>query len=105
MDKKFMFVAVACSICLFSNIVMGDIFSAVTSGDTQEIEYALIEEGEDINTTDEEGKTPLMYAIEKSDFDTFNYLIANGADINMKDSLNNNMLMTACSAGKDDIVE
>ncbi|WP_413852641.1 ankyrin repeat domain-containing protein, partial [Candidatus Ruminimicrobium bovinum] len=105
MSKKFMLLTVFCFLCMFSVKSMADIFSAAASGDIDAMEIALSEEGEDVNATDKNGKTPLLIAIEKSSLNTVNYLFDNDADFEVRDNLGNSALMLACAVEKKDIVE
>ena len=53
----------------------------------------LIETGANPNTANENGLTPLMYAVEKNYVDITRTLIAGGADVNAKDKVGNTALM------------
>lgn len=59
--------------------------------------YALLlkhqEDGKDFNMQDENGKTPLMYAVKRQDEYYVSALITRGADLDIKDNNNN----TACN--------
>jgi len=50
----------------------------------------LIEDGEDLNLFDEEGMSPLSYAIMYNQKESFNSLLNAGADINLQDPSNGN---------------
>ena len=76
MCKKIMLVAVMSVFLMSSSFSFADIFSAIDSADTDEIDRAL--KTNDVNGTNEDGQTPLMYAIEQSDVDTINYLVTKG---------------------------
>lgn len=50
----------------------------------------LIEDGEPLNMSDDEGMTPLTYAIAYNQKESFDALVKAGADLNLKDPLNGN---------------
>ncbi len=58
----------------------------------QEIEYLLNGGFCSVNTPDEEGKTPLMYAAERTNVQTVDYLILNGAKIDAMDNTGKTVL-------------
>lgn len=60
------------------------IHKTTEKGDLAEVERHL-QKGEDVNTKDKDGKTPLMYAAAKGHLDAVQYLIAKGADVNASD--------------------
>ncbi|MCS7464844.1 ankyrin repeat domain-containing protein [Paenibacillus doosanensis] len=79
------------------------IVSAET-GDTDNV-LKLLQEGADINATDERGRTAVMAAAYNNKADTVKALIGHGADINLRDSSLNNVLLYAGAEGYLDIVK
>lgn len=63
--------------------------TAAKKGNVKAIDR-LIEDGENINLFDEEGMSPLVYAISYNQKESFDTLLNAGADINQKDPLNGN---------------
>lgn len=61
-------------------------------------------EGMDINIKDENGETPLYYAIGKSDINNVKYFVENSANINMKSRKNKTPLEEAFMKGNIDII-
>lgn len=57
--------------------------------------------GFDINALDEQGKTPLIYAIEKNDSPLFDFLVTNKADISISDADGNTPFFVAIQSKKD----
>ena len=65
-------------------------------GNTQEVVQQLINTKKvDINAKDAEGFSALLYAVESCNFDAAKVLIANGADVNIKDKFGNTPIMYA----------
>lgn len=60
------------------------IHEAAKAADIETIK-ALLSNGIDVNSTDEEGKTPLHVAVERGDRGVVELLLARGADVNAKD--------------------
>lgn len=65
----------------------------------------LLQDGVDINTTDERGRTAVMAATYKNKVETVKALIQKGADINIRDENLNNVLLYAGAEGLLDIVK
>jgi len=73
--------------------------TAAKKGNVKAIDR-LIEDGEDLNRIDEEGMSPLVYAIMFNQKESFNALLDAGADINLQDpSSGNTPLHEAVMAG------
>ena len=62
-----------------------DIYTAAKFGDLRRIQQCLAA-GTDINVPDQEGKTPLSYAVEKGQLSVVELLLAHGADVNLQDN-------------------
>jgi len=73
---------------------------AAADGNFKELR-SLISKGADINAKDSLGRTPLFYAVEKSDTLMFDLLIAKGADINVKDTAGNTPLHHAARLARN----
>ncbi len=63
----------------------------------------LVEQGADIEETDDTGGTPLMWAVQGGDLDTINFLLDRGADVDAVGGRNTTALMIAVISGKEDI--
>ena len=79
------------------------LFNAIESRDLEEVKK-LIETGTDVNESQENGITPLIYASSKGYLEIVQELIKNGAKINARDSEYNTALMMACQNNHSDIV-
>ena len=77
---------------------------ALIFNNLESVEF-LLENGADVNSTDYEYQTPLMYAVQKNNAEIIKLLISKGADINFKDARNRTALDIAKSKGYDDIAE
>ncbi|KAL3869224.1 hypothetical protein ACJMK2_041932 [Sinanodonta woodiana] len=77
---------------------------AVANGNLEAVENLV--RTKDINSCDEDGKTPLHVACEKSQLDTLKTLLTLGADVNKVDRENGRTaLHYACLTGRTDIVD
>ena len=76
----------------------------VRNGDTESVKR-LIDDGSDINTKHEYGRTPLHIAISDGRVDVAHLLIDSGADINMLSDDNTDPLNLAAWYGLDSIVK
>ncbi|HEY4553062.1 MAG TPA: ankyrin repeat domain-containing protein, partial [Bacillaceae bacterium] len=65
----------------------------------------LLDQGADINQTDESGRTPIMAATYAHETKMVEYLLSNGADINKRDHMKNNPFLYAGAEGYNDILE
>jgi ankyrin repeat protein len=77
----------------------------------REIVRMLIEHGFDINKTDDWGRTPLMWAVQRAPLETVQFLIEAGADVNIVSGKNMNgvsshetALQLATRAQRNDVV-
>lgn len=64
--------------------------------DLEEVKY-LVENGADVNKTDNDGKTPLLMALREYTDNIIIYLVENGADVNKADKHGDTPLLDACS--------
>ena len=64
----------------------------------------LVENGADIEKGDNNGQTPLIWALNSGQLDVAEYLIGIGADINAQDKNGNTALMYASYGGNVEIV-
>ena len=71
----------------------------------QEIAAYLIENGADVNATDDAGETPIFSAIKRERPELTQLLIDKGAKVNVKDSRQFTPLTVAAAAGSDKLVE
>jgi len=74
------------------------LLAAVEQGDEAAI-LKLLDEGADINATDQRGRTPLMVTVHGNRLDLFNLLIEKGADVNIRDDRSDNPLLYAGAEG------
>lgn len=58
-----------------------------------------------INSGDEQGKTPLMWAAEKGHIDIVNYLLEEGGDYSAKDKLGNTLMHFAARTNKTVVIQ
>lgn len=74
------------------------------NGDTDNV-LKLLQEGADIDATDERGRTAVMAATYNNKIDTVKALIEHGADINVRDHNLNNVFLYAGAEGLLDILK
>lgn len=74
------------------------LLTAVEQGDKAAI-LKLLDEGANINVTDQRGRTPLMITVHGNQLDLFNLLIEKGADVNIRDDRSDNPLLYAGAEG------
>jgi hypothetical protein len=80
------------------------LFSAASSGDARKIRK-LIGEKVDVNTQDEQGRTPLFCAIWNGNEEVARLLLEAGADLELKDKNNQTPLHLASYLGEVEVVE
>lgn len=80
------------------------LISAAENGDTVNV-LKLLDEGADINATDQHGRTAVLAATYNNKADTVKVLIQKGADINIRDHKLNNVLLYAGAEGLLEIVK
>ncbi len=68
---------------------------ASIAGKHTDITRELIDAGAEVNIYEQEGATPLMYAVRQNDIETVGILIAEGANVNTKDFYGKTALMQA----------
>lgn len=73
-------------------------------GNTETV-LKLLEDGANINATDEQGRTAVLAATYNNEVDTVKALIQKGADINIRDNNLNNVLLYAGAEGFLEIVK
>ena len=66
---------------------------------------SIIETHEYLNTTDDDGRSCLMYACGEGHSACVQYILSSGADVNIIDSGGRNALMYACREGYTDLVQ
>lgn len=81
-----------------------EFFRAVSNNDVKGVELAL-EKGVDINSRDERGQTALIKAGVFEAYDTFNFLLENGADLWLTDRLDQTILTIAKYNDLDKVVD
>lgn len=77
---------------------------AAESGDTDTV-LQWLKDGADINTRDEQGRTPILAATHGNKVVTVRALIEAGADINLQDDIHDNPFLYAGAEGLLDIVK
>ena len=92
-----------------SNIVSanGDkrFYNAIDNNSFSLIESLIDDQAVDINIQDQSGKTPLMYASQKSTPDIVSFLIKKGADVNLKTFNNVTALHYAARGSNSEVVK
>ena len=81
-----------------------NLFLAASSGDLQRLE-SLVSAGQDLNITDPEGETPLMYAAENGQTAAVSWLLTNGANLNAVSKNDETALDRAIVAGQASVVK
>lgn len=79
------------------------IHEAALNGQTAEV-MRILNEGISVNTTDEDGRTALMYGAFNGHTDLLEKLIRKGADVNLRDNFGRTALMFASSGSFPDAV-
>jgi len=72
-----------------------ELFEATRQGDIERVTL-LLDQGVDVNTKDEEGRTSLHIASWRGHFDIASLLLKNGADINARDNFGDTSLHDCC---------
>ena len=74
----------------------------LTDDQYKELQQYLVEfpKSGDVNMKDNDGKTALMYAVGREDYNTVKLLLDNGADVNMQNKYGRTALMYA--VGRED---
>ena len=80
------------------------IHQAAKDGNIEAVKLDLAD-GMDVNTKDDNGRTPLHYATEEGQKETAELFIAAGADVNAKNNLGGTPLHFAAFGGHKEIVE
>lgn len=75
------------------------------SAGRQEIAGQLIKCGADVNWTNENGSTCLLYAASRNRLQIADLLLASGADVNRRDKLGSTALHRAASRGHGEMVQ
>ncbi|WP_249315854.1 ankyrin repeat domain-containing protein [Bacillus sp. FJAT-49711] len=78
--------------------------SSAEKGDTENV-LKLLEDGANINATDDLGRTAVLAATYNNNVDTVKALIQKGADINIRDNKLNNVILYAGAEGLLEIVK
>lgn len=81
-----------------------DIIGAARSGDRERLK-ALLDDGADVNTRDEQGWTPINYAAGKGDAEAVRLLLEHGADPTLTGRDNRTPLMIAKAANRKEVAE
>lgn len=80
------------------------LIASAENGKTDDV-LALLQDGADINATDDQGRTAVMAATYNNQVDTVKTLIQKGADINIRDNNLDNVLLHAGASGKLEILK
>jgi ankyrin repeat protein len=75
-----------------------DLFDAAAAGDTTRV-LQFVEMGINVDTTDAEGNTPLMWAVGYGHADVVRLLIGAGADVNAAGRIGNTALLLSAQTG------
>jgi len=81
-----------------------ELFEAVMTGTLATVK-SLVREGANVNALEQDGFTPLMFAIANGNRAITSYLLENGADVNLRNSIGQTALMLASLGGHKTIVE
>ena len=81
-----------------------DFVNAAELGDTDRV-LTMLEQGIDINVTDDRGRTAILAATYGNKPDTVEALIQKGADLNLRDQRSDNALLYAGAEGRPEIVK
>nr|WP_026319929.1 ankyrin repeat domain-containing protein [Siminovitchia fordii] len=79
------------------------LIASAENGNTDDV-LALLQDGADIDATDENGRTAVMAATYNNEVDTVKALIQKGADINIRDNNSDNVLLHAGASGQLEIL-
>ena len=79
--------------------------TAAPKGYLMERYKLLVENGADVNASDELGRTPLMGAVRMQEIEHVRFFVEHGADINAKDVVGNTVFMYVCCADFYEIAE
>ncbi|TCJ03570.1 ankyrin repeat domain-containing protein [Cytobacillus praedii] len=82
----------------------GQLIESAEKGDIEKV-LQLLENGADINVTDNRGRTAVMAATYNNQVEMVRNLIEKGADINIRDKNLNNVLLYAGAEGINEIVK
>ncbi len=80
------------------------LIASAENGNTDDV-LALLQDGADIDATDEHGRTAVMAATYNNEVDTVKALIQKGADINIRDNNSDNVLLHAGASGQLEILK
>ncbi len=105
--KNFRNIFVICCLIsgLYSFAFSQDLKTIVEEGDLSKVKELLSGRKELINTPDENGSTPLIYASKKGHMEIVRYLLENSANVNAKNKSNISPLHYAANYGFKDIVQ
>ncbi|XP_048251522.1 serine/threonine-protein phosphatase 6 regulatory ankyrin repeat subunit A-like [Haliotis rufescens] len=78
---------------------------ACDGGNVEVVEYIVSHNIVDINSTGDDRRTPVMYAVSKGHKAVFDLLVSKGCDLTVKDKYGDNMLHKACDGGNVEVVE
>jgi len=98
LSRKMGLVLVVCvvsTLCAAAGEAEEDLLKSARKGDLDDLREAIFE-GANINTTDEDGITALMWSVIKDEEETFDYLaVHDKVDLNRQDREGNTALMHA----------
>ncbi|XP_046585282.1 putative ankyrin repeat protein RF_0381 [Haliotis rubra] len=98
-------VSKGCNLSVVDNLG-GNILHVACLGDNEDIVKDLLSRGiADIDSRDDRGRTPVMYAAEKGNKKVVDLLVSKGCNLSVVDNLGGNILHVACLGGNEDFVE
>jgi len=91
---------------IMANGSFPNIFRAADCGFVQDVKYFIEQMGVDVNAKGMYGCTPLHWAVDRCEsLELVQYLVAQGADVNVKDNEGHTPLVRAASHGSLDVVQ
>lgn len=81
------------------------IYEKIILGDLEGVKILVEEEGVEVNNIDLDNCTPLHFAVASESIEIVNYLLANGADPNVRNDLGNTPFEDAITSDNQELIE